>query len=160
MSVVQPGPKSSWPPSSSTPSRPSSPQRFATSPTIPGETVSAFTSPNKTSGTPILLSGKHSKDRICVLTIPRARGELYRYPQDVLRSIRDVTAQDIYVRLDATAIESFSEEPAQAKILTNKRITKLRDMETSQDLTGQAQGNSTVFETPLTRGTCRAFAAQ
>ena len=137
------------------------------------EVVTAFTSPNRTSGTPILLSGKYSKGILYVLTIPQAQGELYRYPQNVLRSIRDVVAKDMYVRLDAPSmvslfvydndkfiVESFAEEAVQARIVTDKRITKLRDVETGQELTGQSQGNNTVFDTPLTRGTYRVFAAQ
>ena len=137
------------------------------------EVVSAFTSPNRTSGTPILHSAKYSKGLLYVLTIPQAQGELYRYPQNVLRAIRDVVAKDMYVRLDAPSmvslfvydndkfiVESFAEEPVQARIITDKRIAKLRDLESGQELTGQAQGNTTVFETPLTRGTYRVFAAQ
>ena len=137
------------------------------------EVVSAFTSPNRASGTPILLSGKYSKGILYVLTIPRGQGELYRYPQTVLRAIRDVVAKDMYVRLDAPSmvslfvydndkfiVESFAEEPVQARIVTEKRIAKLRDMETGQELAGQPQGNTNVFETPLTRGTYRVFAAQ
>ena len=135
--------------------------------------VSAFTSPNRASGTPILLSGKYSKGILYVLTIPPGQGELYRYPQTVLRAIRDVVAKDMYVRLDAPSmvslfvydndkfiVESFAEEPVQARIVTDKRIARLRDMETGQELAGQPQGNSNVFETPLTRGTYRVFAAQ
>jgi hypothetical protein len=78
-----------------------------------------------------------------------------------------------YVRLDAPGmvslfvydndkfiVESFAEEPAQARIVTDKRIARLRDMETGQELTGLPQGNTNVFETPLTRGTYRVFTAQ
>ncbi len=137
------------------------------------EVVSAFTSPNRTSGTPILLSGKYSKGVLYVLTIPQAEGELYRYPQPVLRAIRDVLAKDMYVRLDAPAmvslfaydndkfiVESFAEEPVQARIVAERRITRLRDLETGEELTGQQAGNTTVFETPLARGTYRVFSAQ
>ena len=136
------------------------------------EMVSALTSPTRTSGTPILLSGKYSKGRIFVLTIPQAQGELYRYPQNVLRAIRDVVAKDMYVRLDAPSmvslfvydndkfiVESFAEEPVQARIITDQRITKIRDMETGEELTGQQQANTNMFETPLTRGTFRVFSA-
>jgi hypothetical protein len=79
----------------------------------------------------------------------------------------------MYVRLDAPSmvslfvydndkfiVESFAEETVQARTVTDKRITRLRDVETGQELTGQTQGNSTVFETPLTRGTYRVFSAQ
>jgi hypothetical protein len=137
------------------------------------ELVSAFTSPNRSSGTPVLLSGKYSKGLLYVLTIPQAQGELYRYPQGVLGAIRDVLAKDMFVRLDAPSmvslfvydndkfiVESFADEAVQARIIADKRITKLRDLETGQELTGQAQGNSTVFSTPLTGGTYRVFAAQ
>ena len=137
------------------------------------EAVSAFTSPNRASGTPILLSGKYSKGLLYVLTIPQAQGELYRYPQNVLRAIREVVTKGMYVRLDAPSmvslfvydndkfiVESFAEEPVQARIIADARITKLRDIETGQELTGQQQGNTTVFDTPLTRGTFRVFSAQ
>ncbi|MGE5570215.1 MAG: hypothetical protein ACM3S5_14360 [Rhodospirillales bacterium] len=137
------------------------------------EIVSAFTSPNRTSGTPILLSGKYSKGVLYVLTIPQAQGELYRYPQSVLRAIRNVLARDMYVRLDAPSmvslfvydndkfiVESFAQEPVVARLITDKRITKLRDVETGQELAGNTQGNTTVFETPLTRGTYRVFSAE
>ena len=119
-----------------------------------------------------MLSGKYSKGLLYVLTIPQAQGDLYRYPQNVLRSIRDVVARDMYVRLDAPSmvslfvydndkfiVESFAQEPVQARIVTDRRITKIRDVETGQELTGQQQGNNTVFETPLTRGTYRVFSA-
>jgi len=136
------------------------------------ETISAFTSPNRTSGTPILLSGKYSKGRIYVLTIPQAQGELYRYPQNVLGAIRDVVAREMYVRLDSPSmvslfvydndtciVESFAEGPVETKIITDKRISKLRDIETGEELVGRPQGNTTAFETPLTRGTYRVFMA-
>jgi hypothetical protein len=108
-----------------------------------------------------------------VLTIPQAQGELNRYLQGVLRAIREVVAKDMHVRLDAPSmvilfvydndkfiVESFGEEPVQARIIADKRIAKLRDMETGQELTGQQQGNTTVFDTPLTRGTYRVFSAR
>jgi hypothetical protein len=108
-----------------------------------------------------------------VLTIPQAQGELYRYPQNALRAIRNVVAKDMYVRLDAPSmvslfvydndkfiVESFAEEPVQAQIVTEARITKLRDMETGEELKGQQQGNTTVFDSPLTHGTFRVFSAQ
>ena len=85
----------------------------------------------------------------------------------------NVVAKDMYVRLDAPSmvslfvydndkfiVESFAEEPVPARIVTDQRITKLRDMETGQELTGQPQGSTTVFETPLARGTYRVFSAQ
>ena len=137
------------------------------------ETVSAFTSPSKTTGTPILHSARYSKGMLFVLTIPNAIGDLYSYPPAILKTIRDVVAKDMFVRLDAPSrvslfvydndkfiVESFQENPVQARILTEKRITKLRDMLTGEILTGAAQGPNTVFETALKHGTYRVFAAE
>lgn len=117
------------------------------------EVVSAYTSPNRTSGTPILLSTKYSKGLLYVLTIPEDEGDLYNYPQNVLNSIRNVVAKDMYVRLDAPSmvslfaydndkfiVESFQNNPVTARVLTDARITKLRDMLTGQEITGQAGG--------------------
>jgi hypothetical protein len=136
------------------------------------EVVSAFTSPNKTSGTPVLLSTRYSKGMLYVLTIPQAQGDLYRYPRPVLQAIRGVVARDLYVRLDAPSmvslfaydndkfiVESFATEPVRARIIADKRIAKLRDVETGEELTGKPEGNSTIFEAFLFRGTFRVFSA-
>jgi hypothetical protein len=137
------------------------------------EVVSAFTSPSKTTGAPILHSAKYSKGIFYVLTIPNAIGDLYSYPPAVLKTIRDVVAKDLFVRLDAPSrvslfvydndkfiVESFQENPVQARIVTDKRITKLRDMLTGETLTGTSQGPNTVFETALKHGSYRVFAAE
>ena len=137
------------------------------------EVVSAFTSPSKTTGTPILHSARYSKGMLYLITIPNAIGDLYSYPPAVLKAIRDVVAKDMFVRLDAPSrvslfvydndkfiVESFQENPVQARIITDKRITKLRDMLTGETLTGAAQGPSTVFETSLRHGSYRVFAAE
>jgi hypothetical protein len=136
------------------------------------EIVSGFTSPSKTSGTPILLSAKYSKGTFYVLTIPQAIGDLYSYPQGVLNAMRGVLAKDLYLRLDAPArvslfvydndrfiVESFQENPVDAKIVTDKRITKLHDVVTGDDLAGQPQGGGTVFNVKLERASYRVFAA-
>jgi hypothetical protein len=137
------------------------------------EVVSAFTSPSKTTGAPILHSAKYSKGILYTLTIPNAIGDLYSYPPAVLKTIRDVVAKDLFVRLDAPSrvslfvydndkfiVESFQENPVQARIVTDKRITKLRDMLTGETLTGTSQGPNTVFETALKHGFYRVFAAE
>lgn len=137
------------------------------------EVVSAFTSPSKTTGAPILHSAKYSNGVLYVLTIPNAIGDLYSYPPAVLKAIRDVVAKDLFVRLDAPSrvslfvydndkfiVESFQENPVQARIVTDKRITKLRDLLTGETLAGSAQGPAMVFETPLRHGAYRVFAAE
>jgi len=116
------------------------------------ELVSAYTSSNRTSGTPVLLSTKYSKGLLYVLTIPEDEGDLYNYPQNVLTAIRNVVAKDMYVRLDAPSmvglfvydndkfiVESFQENPVTARVVTDGRITRLRDLVTGEELTGQAQ---------------------
>ena len=136
------------------------------------EIVSALTSPTKTSGTPVLLSAKYSKGVLYVLTIPQALGDLYSYPSGVLKAIRDVMAKDMYVRLDAPSrvslfvydndrfiVESFQESPVEARIVTDKRITKLRDVVSGAELSGEQQAGGTVFTTALERGSYRVFAA-
>jgi hypothetical protein len=135
------------------------------------EIVSAFTSPTKTSGTPILLSAKYSKGLLYVLTIPAAMGDLYSYPTGVLKAIREVVAKNMYVRLDAPArvslfaydndrfiVESFQESPVEARIITDKRITKLRDVVSGAELTGELSAGGTVFTAPLEKGSYRVFA--
>jgi len=137
------------------------------------EVVSAFTSPTKTSGTPVLLSAKYSKGVFYVLTIPHALGDLYSYPPEVLRPIRQVLAGHMFVRLDAPSrvsifvydndtfiVESFRDEPVQARILADKRITRLRDLVSGEQFGGMTEGANTVFNIPLTRASYRVFAAQ
>ena len=137
------------------------------------EIVSALTSPTKTSGTPILLSTKYSKGILYVLTIPQAIGDLYSYPLGVLRAIRDVLAKDLYVRLDAPArvslfvydndrfiVESFQENPVEVRIVTDKRITKLRDEVSGAELSGEQSAGGTAFTTKLERGSYRVFAVK
>jgi hypothetical protein len=147
------------------------------------EVVSAFTSSNRTSGTPVLLSTKYSKGLLYVLTIPQDEGDLYQYPQNVLASIRNVIAKDMYVRLDAPSmvslfvydndrfiVESFQDNPVTARVVTDGRITRLHDLVTGEELTGRPQAvmggrggvvapAATVFEVPLTRASYRVLSA-
>jgi hypothetical protein len=139
-----------------------------------GPVISALTSASKTSGVPILHRAKYSKGLLYVLTVPQAVGDLYAYPQPVLNTLRDVLGKEMYVRLDAPSrvslfvydndkfiVESFQENPVPAaRVVTDKRITKLRDMLTGQVLAGTPQGATTVFNTPLVPGSYRVFSAE
>ncbi len=139
-----------------------------------GPVISAFTSASKTSGVPILHRAKYAKGLLYVLTVPQAPGDLYAYPQPVLNTLRDVLGKEMYVRLDAPSrvslfvydndkfiVESFQENPVpNARVITDQRITKLRDMLTGQVLTGMPQGATTVFTTPLVPGSYRVFSAE
>ncbi len=124
------------------------------------EVVSALTSPSRTTGTPILHSSKYSKGVLYVLTIPQAQGDLYTLPAEVLTAIRNVVCRDIYVRLEAPSqvslfvydndtfiVESFRESMGPARIVTDKRISRLRDLVTGRELAGQPRGDAMVFDT-------------
>ena len=137
------------------------------------EVVSAQTSASHTSGAPVLLFAKYSKGLLYVLTIPQAMGDLYSYPQGVLRAIRDVLAKNMYVRLDAPSrvslfvydndrfiVESFQDNPVEARIITDKRIGRLRDVVTGTELTGESQQGGTVFTMTLEPGSYRVFAGK
>jgi hypothetical protein len=139
-----------------------------------GPVISALTSASKTSGVPILHRAKYSKGLLYVLTVPQAPGDLYAYPQPVLNTIREVLGKEMYVRLDAPSrislfvydndkfiVESFQENPVPtARVITDQRVTKLRDMLTGQVLAGTPQGSTTVFNTPLVPGSYRVFSAE
>jgi hypothetical protein len=138
-----------------------------------GSVISAYTSESRTSGDPILLKTKYSKGLMYVLTVPNAVGDLYSYPQPVLNGIREVLAKDLFVRLDAPSqislyvydnhtfiVESFREEPTKAVVLTDKRITKLRDLRSGQWLTGIEHAGATAFEMPVSPGSYRVFSAE
>jgi hypothetical protein len=135
--------------------------------------ISAYTSESRTSGDPILLKAKYSKGILYVLTIPNALGDLYSYPQPVLSGIREILAKDMFVRLDSPSqvslyvydndkfiVESFRQDPMRAVVLTNKRITKLRDLQSGQVLTGTEGAGATTFEMSLNPGSYRVFSAE
>jgi hypothetical protein len=136
------------------------------------EVVSALTSPARTTGTPILHSAKYSKGVLYVLTIPQAQGDLYSLPADVLTAIRNVVCRDMYVRLEAPSqvslfvydndtfiVESFRESTGTARIVTDRRITGLRDVVTGRELVGQPRGDKMVFDTFVRPGSYGVFSA-
>jgi hypothetical protein len=59
---------------------------------------------------------------------------------------------------DRFIVESFQESPVEARIITDKRITKLRDVVSGAELTGEQSAGGTVFTTPLEKGSYRVFA--
>ena len=134
------------------------------------EVVSALTSPARTTGTPILHSAKYSKGILYVLTIPQAQGDLYSLPVDVLTAIRNVICRDLYVRLEAPSqvslfvydndtfiVESFRESTGMVRIVTDRRIGKLRELVTGRELIGQPRGDKMVFETFVRPGSYSVF---
>jgi hypothetical protein len=101
-------------------------------------------------GYPILHSADYGKSRLYVLTIPDNFGDLYNLPAEVLTQIREVLSRNIYVRLDGPSqvalfvydngtfiVESFLPDRVDVKIVTDKRIGKLRDVLTGDVLSGE-----------------------
>ena len=135
--------------------------------------INAYTSASRTSGTPILLKTKYSKGLLYVLTIPNAQGDLFAFPQPVLSKIREILAKDMFVRLDTPSqvslfvydndkfiVESFRQDPMRAVVVTDKRITKLRDLQSGELLTGTEHAGATTFEMPIKPGSYRVFSAE
>src|SRR6202142_2491867 len=123
-------------------------------------------------GFPILLDAGYSTGHLYVLTIPDNFGDLYRLPQGALTRIREVLMKDLPVRVESPAqvalflydndsfiVESFQPQGSQVTIVTDARMTKLRDLRSGQVLTGQARGNSMLFEAPIPPHSYRVFAA-
>lgn len=136
------------------------------------ETVSALTSQSRTTGTPILHQAKYSKGMLYVLVIPQAQGDLYSLPTEVLTAIRNVVCRDMYVRLEAPAqvslfvydndtfiVESFRDGSGTARIVTEGRITRLRELLTGRELVGQPRGDRMVFETMVRPGSYSVYTA-
>jgi len=137
------------------------------------ETVSALTSPSRTTGTPLLLQARYSKANLYVLAIPQAQGDLYSLPPEALNAVRAVLTRDLFVTLEGPApislfaydnrtfiVESFRDSFGMVRILTDPKIAKLRDLATGQVIAGQPRGNRTLFETLLRGGSYRVFAAE
>jgi len=110
------------------------------------EEISCLASGN---GYPVLHSADYGNSRLYILTIPDNYGDLYNLPAEVLTQIRAVLAKDMYVRLDGPSqvsmfvydndtfiVESFRNEPVDVKIVADKRVSKLGDVLTGEELTG------------------------
>jgi hypothetical protein len=101
-------------------------------------------------GYPILHSADYANSRLYVLTIPDNFGDLYNFPAEVLTQIKKVLMKDLYVRLDGPSqvaifvydndtfiVESFLSESVEVKIVTDRRISKLRDILSDEEFSGQ-----------------------
>ncbi len=102
-------------------------------------------------GYPILHSADYAKGKLYVLTIPDNFGDLYSYPAEVLTQIKKVLMKGIYVCVDGPSqvalfvydndtfiVESFLPEIVDVNIVTDKRISKLRDVLSGEELSGKA----------------------
>ena len=124
-------------------------------------------------GFPILLDAGYSTGHLYVLTIPDNFGDLYRLPPGVLTRIKEVLMSDLPVRVESSAqvalflydndsfiVESFQPQGSQVTIVTDPRVTRLRDLRSGQILAGQARGGRMTFDAPLQAHSYRVFAAE
>jgi len=114
-------------------------------------------------GYPILHSADYANSRLYILTIPDNFGDLYNLPAEVLTQIKEVLMRDLYVRLDGPSqvalfvydndtfiVESFLPDTVDVKIVTDKRISKLRDILSNDELSGKALSAPPVRGQPPT----------
>jgi hypothetical protein len=127
-------------------------------------------------GYPLLLTASYSKGTLFVLTIPDNFGDLYNLPQTVLTPIRNAIAGDLPVRLDSPGqvglfvydngkfiVENFlapGGKSLPARVSVDRKFSKLVDVVTSQQITGQPMGDRMVFDLTLEPATYRVFSAE
>jgi hypothetical protein len=124
-------------------------------------------------GYPLLLQAGYAKGSLYVLTIPDGFGDLYRLPIEVLTAIRSLLSKDLFVSVEAPAqvsifaydngtfiVESFLPHATGVRIVTDARFTRLHDLVSGREVTGQKRGDKTVFEAPVWPHSYRAFAAE
>ncbi len=102
------------------------------------EEVSAVDGPN---GWPILHSAEYANGTLYVLTIPDNFADLYHYPPEVWKIIKQILMKDIFVRVDGPTgialfvydnhtfiVHSFRDESSDVRIILNPECTKLHDL--------------------------------
>ena len=130
----------------------------------------------KGTGYPILLQASYGKGLLYVLTIPDNFGDLYNLPPQVLAPIRTAIAGDLPVRLEGPSqlglfvydndkfiVENFAAPggaTVAAKALTPSKFTKLIDVVSGQQISGQPRGDRTVFDLTLPPATYRVLSAE
>ena len=100
-------------------------------------------------GWPLFHDADYSAGQLYVWTIPDNFADLYVLPPEVLNRIRQIVAQDLFVRIDGPAlvslfaydndtfiVESFRDEATAVRVVTEGRFTRLRDLETGEVVAG------------------------
>jgi len=127
-------------------------------------------------GYPMLLQTSYSKGTLYLLTIPDNFGDLYNLPASVLTAIRTAIAGDLPVRLDGPSqiglfvydngkfiVENFlapGGKSLPARVSVDKKFTKLVDVVTGQQITGQAAGDRMVFDLTLEPASYRVLSTE
>ena len=134
------------------------------------------TSATKGLGYPIMLQASYGKGQLYVLTIPDNPGDLYNLPPQVLTQIRTVVSGDLPVLLDGPSqtglflydnhkfiVENFAApggSTVTAKAVADRKYTKLVDVVSGQQISGQASGDKMVFELTIPPASYRVFSAE
>ena len=134
------------------------------------------TSATKGLGYPILLQASYGKGQLYVLTIPDNPGDLYNLPRQVLTQIRTVVSGDLPVLLDGPSqtglflydnhkfiVENFAApggSTVTAKAVADRKYTKLVDVVSGQQISGQASGDKMVFELTIPPASYRVFSTE
>lgn len=145
------------------------------------ELVGAIDGPN---GWPLLHDADYADGQLYILTIPDNFADLYQLPRKVLTRIKQTIMRDQFVRVDGPSeislmaydndsfvVESFRDEPADIRIVTDGRITEIRDVDTGEVLSGETIENEnewgpnlddgkTAFETTINPHSYRVFTAE
>ncbi len=108
------------------------------------ESISAL---DGTNGWPILHWAGYSTGKLWVLTIPDNFTDMYLFPNEVLTGIKKVLAKHLPVVLDGPGltslfvydnntviVESFADEVIDVKLLTDKKITTLVDINSKNEI--------------------------
>jgi len=134
------------------------------------------TSATRGIGYPILLQSAYSKGSFYVLTVPDNFGDLYNLPPSVLNPIRAAIAGDLPVRLEGPGqialfeydngkfiVENFlppGGKSLAARVTVDSKFTKLVDVVTGQQITGQAAGGRMAFDLTLAPAAYRVLSAE
>jgi len=108
------------------------------------EEVSAINGPN---GWPIFHSADYADGKLYILTIPDNFADLYHYPSEVWKNIKQILMRDIFVRVDGPTgialfvydnktfiVHSFRDETSDVRIMLDPIYTKLNDLESGEML--------------------------
>jgi hypothetical protein len=102
------------------------------------EEVSAIGGPN---GWPVFHSAGYAGGMLYVLTIPDKFADLYNYPPEVWKIIKQILMKDIFVRVDGPTVivllvydnytfivHSFRDEASKVRIILDPQYSKLYDL--------------------------------
>jgi hypothetical protein len=120
------------------------------------ERVSAMTQNDL--GYPLLLEAGYAKGKLYVLTIPENFSDLYSFPAQILTQIRNVLLRDLFVRIESPGdvslfvydnstfiVESFLPESVDVRISLDPQFTRIREVTTGQEFSGQSSGGAGGF---------------